>query len=331
MGMLRALKVGLWLIRYIPAPILRVLLIFVGVTFYLLAGSRRRMIITNQRQILGAVSPLRLHWHALQVMINLFRTYYSLAQLLHLPEQTIYQQVELHGEEHLKAALDAGKGIIILGAHIANYNILASFTALYHDPAGTFVENVEPPELFAFVNKVRARTGLQLFLPDRAGVVGAMQLLKHNGVLIIAGDRYLGTNGTLVRFFGKPTYLSHGPVILAQRSGAPLVPASLERLRDGRLRVTLRDPLPLIDTHSRREDLAANMRLVAEALEMTIRPLPEQWLMVAPAWSTNPAGQDAIAAAVEKEEQPQVIRRRIGWFTGAGVVSLLSWRWWRAK
>ena len=199
--------------------------------------------------------------------------------------------------------------------------------ALYHDPAGAFVEPVQPPELFDFVAELRSRTGLKLFLADREGVVGAMRLLKQNGLLMIAADRYLGSNGTLVRFFGRPTYLSHGPIVLSQRSGATLLPAALERLDDGRLRVTLQPPLQLVDTGRRREDLAQNMRILARALEETIRPVVQQWLMVVPVWSTNPAGQDVVAAEQEEAERLHPVRHGLQWLAGVGFLVLIGRRW----
>ena len=331
MGTLRALQAALWLLRHVPASVLRPLPFLFGVGFYLCFGSRRRMIIANQRQVLGDVSPLRLHWHACRVMINLFHSYKLLAQLAILSEDRIRALVELHGGEHLQAALARGKGVILLGAHIGNYHALAPFTALYHTPAGAFVEPVEPPELFDFVSALRGKTGLELFLPDRQGVLGAMRLLKRNGLLMIAGDRYLGANGTLVRFFGRPTYLSHGPLILSQRSGAAILPASLERLSDGRLRATLRPPLQLVNTAQKRTDLLANMRLLAGALEETIRPVPEQWVIVAPVWSTDPAGQDAMAAAVESAERPVGVRRGLPWLFGGGVLLFIVRPWRRMR
>jgi KDO2-lipid IV(A) lauroyltransferase len=327
MGTLRALQWGLWLIRTVPAPLLRPLPPLFGLIFYLFYGARRRMIIENQRQVLGAVSSLRLHRNTLRVMINLFHSYHLLARLAIMDAAQIRRGVELRGEAHLQAALARGKGAILLGSHIANYNILASYTALYHDPAGAFVEPVQPPELFSFVAELRSRTGLQLFLADREGVVGAMRLLKRNGLLMIAADRYLGSNGTLVRFFGRPTYLSHGPIVLSQRSGAALLPAALERLADGRLRVTLQAPLQLVDTGRRREDLAQNMRILARALEETIRPVVHQWLMVVPVWSTNPAGQDVVAAEQEEAERLHPIHRGLQWLAGVGFLLLIGRRW----
>jgi KDO2-lipid IV(A) lauroyltransferase len=328
MGMLRAMKIGSWLVRNVPGWLLRPLPVIFGVLFYLGYGARRRIIIANQRQVLGDVSLLRLHWQACRVMINLFHSYHVLVQLPWMTDKEVLASVELRGEELLRAALAHGNGVIILGAHIATYNILASFSALYHCPSGVFVEPVQPPELFDFVSDLRDRTGLQLLPTDREGVVAAMRLLKQNGMLMVAGDRYLGTNGTLVRFFGRPTYLSHGPIILAQRSGVPILPVSLRQMPGDRLFVEVRPPLKLVDTGRRREDLAANVRLLAGEMEATIRPVAEQWVLVAPVWSTDPAGQEAAAAALEATDRPLASRPALRWSLGALALLavVLPWR-----
>lgn len=333
MRMLRALNMALWLVRNVPAPLLRPLPYLFGVLTYLLGGDKRRMVIANQRQILGAVSGPRLHWQALRVMVNTYHTYHLLVRLSTMTDIDVRRTVELHGEEHLRAALAGGRGAIILGAHIAGYNVLAPYTALYTQPAGAFVEPVQPPELFDFVSQIRARTGLQLLLADREGALGAMRLLRKNGFLMIAGDRYLGANGSLVRFFGKPTYLSNGPIVLAQRSGAPILPASLRRLPDGRFRADVRPPLRLVDTGRKREDLAANMRLLAGALEETIRPVAEQWTLLIPVWTTNPAGgeADAEAATTERRDAAGAARRTFRWLGGALLMGIGSRPVWRRR
>lgn len=331
MVLLRFLKLAVWLLQVVPAPLLRPVPMLVGCCFYLLNGTQRRMIVANQQQVVPTARPWQLHWHALQIMVALVRSYQQLIQLAFLPETEVLQLVDFQEAERLQCALARGKGAIILGAHIANYNLLAAFTALYHTPAGAFVEPIQPPELFDYVADLRSHTGLQLFLNNREGVVGALRLLKANGILMIAGDRYLGAGGTLVKFFGRPTYLSHGPLVLAQRAGAPLIPASLERLADGRLRVTLREPLTLVDTGNRQHDLLVNMRTLAQALEETIRPVAAQWLMAVPVWSTDPAGQDTAALAVQQAEQPIRIRRAIASGTAVGGLVLLCVRWWRRQ
>ena len=319
MAILRALQIGLWLSRRFPYTLLRLLHHPLGLLFWVRYPEARRAAIANQRQVLeyrrGRPSQLRLQWQAYRVLVNVARNYHALIRLRTLPPEQIRDLVELRGAEQLEAALAAGRGVIILGAHIAPYNVLAPFTALYGPPAGVFVEPLRPRELFEFVSAIRARTGLRLLTPDRHGVAAARQLLREGGILLTTGDRYLGTNGAPVEFFGRPTLLPQGPVVLALRGQAPILPARLRSLPSGRLLIELGPPLPLVESGRMRDDLATNMRLVAQALEQMIGNVPEQWIVLNPVWSdehivqpppstaNGTGGAAGTGAAAEQEER----------------------------
>lgn len=319
MQVLKVLKFGFWLVRTVPEPLLRPLPYAIGVIAFALSGKGRRTIIANQRQVLGNASSLRLHWQALRVIVNLLHSYHMLARLPTMTDEQIRRTVVFEGEAEIAAALARGRGAIILGAHIAGFNILAPFTAIRSQPAGAFVEPIQPPELFEFVSQIRARTGLQLFLADREGAVKALRLLRNNGLLLVAADRYLGTNGMHVPFFGRPAYLSYGPIVLAQRHDAPLLPTTLRRLKDGRFLARVHPPLTLVDTGDRRADLEANMRLLAGALERTVGGAAEQWLIFEPLWDET----IDQAAHEPRAPRPAVARR---WLPRAALLALLTSR-----
>ena len=320
MQVLRSLKFGLWLVRTFPAPVLSPLAYPLGFATYALADDNRRTIIANQRQVLGDVSALRLHWQALRVMVNLFHSYHILVRIFTMSDEQIREAVVFEGDEELESALAQGHGAIILGAHIAGFNILAPFAALHRPPAGAFVEPVQPPELFEFVSQIRARTGLQLLLADREGAAAALRLLRQNGLLLIAADRYLGVNGTPVSFFGRSASRPHGPIVLAQRHGTPILPTTLRRLGRDRFQVRIHPPLQLVDTGNRHADLDANMRLMAAALERTIAGAAEQWQIFEPVWDLRPDA-DAVATVVGPQSlRPTGLRR---WLAYAAVLLVL--------
>jgi lauroyl/myristoyl acyltransferase len=306
MRMLRLLKFSLFLTRWLPDPVCRALCYPFGALTYLLRPQTRRTVQANQRQVLGPVSTLRLQWQTWRVLVNAYHTYYSLLRISVLSNEQLVALVELRGREHLDAALARGRGVIVLGAHLANFNLLAPYIALYHTPAGAIVEPLEPPALFSFVSAVRSRTGLRLLSADREGAGAAVSLLRANGILAVAGDRYLGANGMAVPFFGRPALLPHGEVILALRSGAPIVPASLLGLPKGRVLVEIHPPLPLADTGRLRDDLATNMQLIARALERMIGAAPDQWVMLNPVWPADDtsAGVGGARAVVAGRQRP---------------------------
>ncbi|HEU5327689.1 MAG TPA: lysophospholipid acyltransferase family protein [Thermomicrobiales bacterium] len=320
MGTLRLLKFGLWLVRWVPSPLVRLLPPIFALIAYLAYPERRQAIAANQRQVLGAMSPPRRQWQVFRVMVNSVRNYHVLARLYSMSDDDIRNFVDLHGLEHLEAARVQGRGVIVIGAHITGFNALAPFAALYAPPAGAFVEPLEPPALFDFVSQIRGRTGLQLLLANRQGTVSALRLLRQNGILLIVGDRYLGANGSVVEFFGKPTTLPHGPIVLALRDGSPILPATFRQVSFNRLQVTLRPPLILQDTGRLQEDIAANMPLLAHALEETIRAAPAQWIVLDPVWPCDRAQPPHLV-------RPRAIRRRLT--SAASLLVLAVTRPWR--
>ena len=319
MLMLRLLKISLFLTRVLPDPVVRWIFYPLGTLAYLIRPEQRRTIIANQRQVLGQGSGLRLHWQAWRVFMNSLRNYQTLLRILTLTDQQIEGLVELRGREHLDAALQQGRGVILLGAHMGNLNLLAPYMSLVTPLAGVIVEPVQPPELFEFVSAVRARTGVRLLPADRDGVRQAMRLLRDNGVLAVAGDRYLGANGTPVSFFGRPAMLPHGPVVLALRSGARLIPVTLYSRPGGHQVAELRPPFELIDTGNLRDDLRANMRLVAAAVEETIRMAPHQWIMLDPVWGDGAVDAAGAPGIARTSRAGRVSRRRLALALSAGA------------
>jgi KDO2-lipid IV(A) lauroyltransferase len=281
--MLRLLKFGLFLTHWLPDPVCRALCYPFGALTYLFRPRTRRTVQANQRQVLGPVSTLRLQWQTWRVLVNAYHTYYSLLRISVLSNEQLVALVELRGREHLEAALARGRGVIVLGAHLANFNLLAPYIALYRTPAGAIVEPLEPPALFSFVSAVRSRTGLRLLSADREGAGAAVSLLRANGILAVAGDRYLGSNGMAVPFFGRPALLPHGEVILALRSGAPIVPACVFR-QGADWVIHVSPPLLIERTASLQADVQRLTQQVMDAMEAFIRQHPDQWFMFRAMW-----------------------------------------------
>lgn len=302
MRTLQLLRLGLLLSSVLPHRVNNILCNVFGFLTYLFRPAVRRTVIGNQRRVLGTSNRILLHWQVVRVAANAFRNYYALLRIFRLSPEAIQDLVVLRGEEHLIRALEAGHGAVILGAHMGNYNLLAPYMALYSARVGAFVEPVAPAELFEFVSQLRARTGLRLFMTTREGVRDAMALLRANGILAVTGDRYLGTSGTLVEFFGDPAPLPHGAIVLAQRTGAALIAAQLRQIPGGRLLVELDQPVPLCGGGNAREDLVKNMNRVTKALERAIEEAPEQWVILDPVWNVDrPTAAPQFGAGRERQ------------------------------
>ena len=106
-------------------------------------------------------------------------------------------------------------------------------------------------------------------------------------------DRDLHGDGVPVEFFGEETTLPAGPVTLALRTGAPLLPTAVYfQGSEGHLGV-IRPPLALERQGRLRADVARGTQQLAGALEELIRAAPEQWHLMQPNWPSDSEGASA--------------------------------------
>jgi phosphatidylinositol dimannoside acyltransferase len=191
----------------------------------------------------------------------------------------------IEGDECLHAALADGRGLVLVTAHLGNWELggrlLASrlrrpthvIVAAEADPGvERFLRGGAMPVRFVRRNDPRAMVPL----------VGA---LRRGDVVALQGDRALGTRGDVaIDFFGAPAAFPLGPFVLARAAGVPLVPAFCLLGRDRRYTVVMTEPIRVAPG----EETAALARW-ARVLETAVRRTPEQWFNFFDVWSASPA------------------------------------------
>lgn len=133
----------------------------------------------------------------------------------------------LEGREHIDAALDAGRGLILTLPHSGNWDMAGMWLVATYGRFTTVAERLEPEVLFdAFVDfreslgfEVLPLTGAEHPYPRLAKV------LRGNGIVCLLGERDLTARGVPVTFFGERTTMPAGPAKLAIDTGAQLLPA----------------------------------------------------------------------------------------------------------
>jgi KDO2-lipid IV(A) lauroyltransferase len=110
--------------------------------------------------------------------------------------------------------------------------------------------------------------------------------LAANKAVALLADRDLKGRGVEVEFFGEVTTLPPGPATLALRTGAPLFPVGTF-FDGGGYRVVVRPAIPIPDSGTRSEKIAAMTQVLAREMESLIRQAPEQWHLVQPNWPSD--------------------------------------------
>ena len=179
------------------------------------------------------------------------------------------------------AALDRGQGIVVLLAHHGSWDTAARWaeTKGYH--LAVVAEVVRPRALFAKFVALREAIGMEVVPLQRGGSVTArlVEVAKANHFIGLLTDRDLTGKAPVVEFFGEPTRMPIGAVVLSRRSGAPIVPIAMLQRPDRRWHIKVHPPVAVDDV-----ELRVAAQRVAHAIEDIIRDAPEQWHAFQPIW-----------------------------------------------
>ncbi len=196
--------------------------------------------------------------------------------------------LEIVGKENFDIAREKGRGVLLLCAHLDNWELVSVYSPIYLDARVSVV-----------VKKIKSKIGadLMLWLRQRNGLklIGAkrsyreiLKTLKNNEVIGFVIDQNMtGREGEFVEFFGRPACTTLGLAHLAAQSGAAIVPVIPARRPKGRHTIKMLppiDPPPSKD----RDDLLDATQGYTKIIEEAIRDNPDQWLWIHRRWKTRP-------------------------------------------
>jgi len=196
------------------------------------------------------------------------------------------------GFENLEAARAKGKGVIVVTAHLGNWELGGILLALRGLPMTVVTLDEPSTALTEWRDAYRRRLGIKTIAvgPGREfAFVEMLQTLRRGECLAMLVDRPYADTGSPVRLFGRDSAFSSAPAILWQHSGAPVVPAFVVRRPSGGY---LSFAEPAVEMHTGadpRAALAANTQALASIFETVIRRYPEQWFNYVPLWHPSPA------------------------------------------
>jgi Kdo2-lipid IVA lauroyltransferase/acyltransferase len=189
------------------------------------------------------------------------------------------------GLEHIESALAGGRRMILFSGHLANWEILPLAAGQYGIDGGLVHRTSNNPFVDRIILKCRGWPGE--VIPKEAVGRRAVSALRRGAHLLILADQKLN-EGIPVPFFGRPAMTAPALAVLALRFDCDVLPVRVERLGGARFRLTVEPPLPLPDSGSRADDVAALMRAVNATLERWIRERPDQWFWVHRRWPDDP-------------------------------------------
>ena len=197
--------------------------------------------------------------------------------------------LRIDGLEHLQAARDAGRGVLLVGGHFSHLELAARLVSSRIRIAGMYRRM--DSEVFEWV-VLRSRLHYADAMFDKDDLRGTVKYLRAGGTLWYAPDQDMRSkDNVFAPFFGVPAATITATHHLARMSGAVVIPFFHRRLPDGGGYV-LRLAPPMPDFPGK--DAAADTVRVNEEVERMVREAPEQYLWVHKRFKTRPPGEPRI-------------------------------------
>jgi KDO2-lipid IV(A) lauroyltransferase len=190
------------------------------------------------------------------------------------------------GRAHLEAALAKGRGVVVITAHLGNFERLVALETLCGAPVHVVTRRFSSARAQASWGQLR-RGGAAL-LAAGGSARATVTALKAGAIVGYVLDQHdAGKRAMWLPFFGCPAATSPDAARLARITGAALVP--LFTFWDGQAHRMVAEP----EIEPGANDAETTARCLAR-VEAAIAAHPEQWLWIHRRWKPRP-GQPASA------------------------------------
>jgi KDO2-lipid IV(A) lauroyltransferase len=255
-------------------------------------GRRQRLVARHLQRVYGpGLTGRDLDRRVAETFASYARYWEESLRLASLLPADIGAGVRYDGYEYMQAGAAAGRGTILAVPHLGCWEWGGAGLVVRGQPISVVVETLQPADVFEWFVWFRERLGMQVIPTGPAAAVACRQALAANHLLCLLSDRLVGgAAGVEVEFFGERTLLPAGPVTLALRTGATLLPCAVyyEPGPIGRVGF-IRPPLQITREGRLREDVQRGTQLLARELEAMIRRAPTQWHLMQPNWPSDTA------------------------------------------
>jgi Kdo2-lipid IVA lauroyltransferase/acyltransferase len=274
-----AFKIGCNIARRFPRPLYRLSDRLAWVALFLFGKFRNRSR-DNIRAALGAdLDKSTVDHIARGCLRNFFRACVEIGIAIKSSKQELRAGIAVIGRENIDAALAKGKGVVVLSAHLGNFFLIGSRLAVEGIPTFVLVNQPRDGRFAKLMDEYRLQVQQKTIhaRPRHVALRELHEVLRGNQAVIMIADEYRKGNGIEVSFFGRPVIARRGPVTIALRTGAAIVPTCMVRQADNSLKLVIEPELELDRTAKGKNEIRENTIRITQWLERTVRAYPDQW------------------------------------------------------
>lgn len=280
----------LWLLHWLPLPILAMLGRGLGHLLRLLVPQRPHVVATNLRLCFPEKTEAERRALAREHFALLGSSLLERGLLWWASEKRLRRLLKLEGLEHIVAAghRKSEQPVILLVPHFLGLDVGGSTLAMHIDAVSIYSQQKDAA-VDALLKHGRQRFGDQLLLARHEGIRATVKALREGRPFYYLPDMDYGPrDAVFVPFFGVPAATITGMSRLAKLTGARVHACIVEILPGGRGYVTRVGPAW---ENYPSDDATADTARMNAFIEGEIRKLPAQYYWVHKRFKTRPEGE----------------------------------------
>jgi len=277
-------RIGQFIALYLPLNLSYKIAGFCSDLHYMISRRDREIVKENLKVIFPKKNIKEIKGLARQTFRNFAKYLIDFFRFSKLDKEYIKKMVKLENMHYFDEALSKGKGVIILTAHIGNWELGAVVIALLGYPFYAVALPHKYKKVDDFFNFQRERKGAKV-ISLRKAARGGLTVLKENKMLALAGDRDFAKGGVVVDFFGRPSNFPVGPAFFSLKTGANIIPTFMVRNKNETFTLQIGKPINAVFNSTDKNEYIKKVTSQCKVIiEEQIRRYPDQWYMFMPFW-----------------------------------------------
>lgn len=225
----------------------------------------------------------------------LYRNYLMLGEVLvdkiaFLVKPRVHFTFDYEGEEYLHEMAAGGKGGMLIGAHMGNWELAGNLLDRIDSKVNVLMLDAEHQSIKALLEsyKVLSKFEVILIRDDFSHLIKIREALERNEFVVMHGDRYVDGNGVIeLDFMAAKAKFPVGPLYMASKFAVPVsfVYTLKDRATHYHFYATKPEIFPYpASLKRRREDIRVMVEKYVSNLEFMVKRYPTQWFNYFPFW-----------------------------------------------
>lgn len=188
---------------------------------------------------------------------------------------------DTYGYERIIEEIDKGKGLVLLTAHMGNWQSALAHLGNLPVPVNALMQYDQDAVAKHYFDLNPTKRPFQIIDAEGGfgGMVDSLAALNRGEIVTIMGDRFVKGSSTVVEFLGNKTRLPDSAYMLAASAGAPVAIVFAAQTKSGRYQLKVWDVFyPEYKSRDERGQMLVDCAVrMSSAMEKYLKIYPYQW------------------------------------------------------